>query len=101
LDERVIEELQKTGKGDRLFVVMNKMDKVSESERGALLEDRRAWLSKLGIRTDIFPVSHSNNLDVLDGDFNRFREALTDYIDKRLPGARPQARKRFGNDEAD
>jgi GTP-binding protein EngB required for normal cell division len=83
LDQEIIEKLKKTGKADSLFVVMNQMDMVSDEDRVALLEERRNWLSKLGIRTEIYPLSHTNNIDILDDDFKHFHEALKNRINKQ------------------
>ena len=100
-DEQLMMKLKKEGIADRLFVVMNKMDSFKDEDRNALIKDCRDSLSKLGILTHIFPLSHTNNLTFMDDDFLQFRKAIVDYIDNGLPGAREASvRQRVRNTAA-
>ena len=88
-DRALVETLRKEGKGDRLFVVMNKMDLVSDDGRRELVGFNMSWLSDMGIPARIFPLSRTDDPSAVDNDFLKFREALVEYIDKdRLQSAR-------------
>jgi len=92
LDTEVIEILKKEGKADRLFVVVNKMDEVeTEAGREGLVNDRLDWLSELGIRTRIYPLSHTNEINFIDDAFTRFRGDLIDNITTGLGKAREKS----------
>jgi small GTP-binding protein len=73
-DKRLIERLQKTGKTEKLFVVVNKMDKVNTDERDCLINSRVKMLSAMGVGTRLFPLSSTDDLAVEKG-FSTFRTA--------------------------
>jgi small GTP-binding protein len=86
-DKRFIERLQKTGKTEKLFVVVNKMDKVPQDERDGLINSRIKMLSEMGVRTRVFPLSCTDDQAVENG-FSKFRAALLEYIETGLQDAR-------------
>jgi len=55
-DRQFLEILKKEGKGDRLFMVMNKTDGFSAGDRDALIEKRMAWLSDSVLKTVSSPL---------------------------------------------
>ena len=87
-EKEFIEKLQKEGKADRLFVVVNKMDKVEADERTSLITKRRNLLSEMGVLTHIYALSNTNDLNAEDEGFNQFRKDLVKYIDTGLDKAR-------------
>jgi small GTP-binding protein len=96
-DERFIEMLQKTGKAEKLFVVVNKIDKVEPEERDGFIKSRINMLSKMGVSTRIFALSCKDEA-AAPGAFEQFRKALEDYIDNGLQAAREAAvSQRIGN----
>jgi small GTP-binding protein len=86
-DKRLIEKLQKEGKAKKLFVVLNKMDKVPPDELDGLIKSRVDMLSEMGVRTHIFPLSCKDE-SAADNGFACFRNELTAYIDTGLQDAR-------------
>ncbi|MDR0465359.1 MAG: dynamin family protein [Treponema sp.] len=87
-DNKFIEDLKFAGKGDRLIIAMNKMEKLSPEKRSTRIEKRKAWLNGLGIRADIYPLSYTHKLDAIDKDFNDFRAALEEYLKTGLQKAK-------------
>ena len=87
-EKEFIEKLQKEGKADRLFVVVNKMDKVEADERTSLITKRRNLLSEMGVLTHIYALSNTNDLTAKDEGFDQFRKDLVEYIDTGLDKAR-------------
>ncbi|MHC6203058.1 dynamin family protein [Breznakiellaceae bacterium SP9] len=86
-DKELIEKLKNAGKTAKLFVVLNKMDKVPEDEQGSLIKSRIAMLSNMEVRTNVFPLSCKDESAVNNG-FTAFRHALLEYIDTGLQSAR-------------
>lgn len=86
-DRELVEKLQKEGKTGKLFVVINKMDKVEPDEQDSLIEDRKKLFSGMGVRAHIFPLS-CKDLMAADNGFAKFRKALVEYIETNLQAAR-------------
>jgi small GTP-binding protein len=100
-DKQLVEKLQREGKTGKLFVVINKMDKVDPAERDGLIEDRIKLFSDMGVRARIFPLS-CEDLSAADNGFARFRKALVEYIDKDLQAAKDESvLQRIKNTAAD
>ena len=89
-DIQLVEKLQKEGKTGKLFVVINKLDKVEPAEQESMIESRRKFFSDIGVRVRIFPLS-CLDLTAANNGFAKFREALTEYIDKDLRAARDES----------
>ena len=87
-EKEFIEKLQKGGKADRLFVVMNKMDKITPDERTSLVAKRRKLLSEMGVLTHIYALSHTEDINAPDEGFDLFRKDIIEYIDTGLHKAR-------------
>ncbi|MDR2194478.1 MAG: dynamin family protein [Treponema sp.] len=89
-DKRFIEMLQKTGKTEKLFVVVNKIDEVPLEEREGFIASRRNMLSEMGVSTRIFALSCKDEA-AAPGAFEQFRTALEQYINTGLQAAREAA----------
>ncbi|MCL1992370.1 MAG: dynamin family protein [Spirochaetes bacterium] len=85
-DKEFIKKLQKEGKGDRLFVVMNKIDQAGE-EMEAVIAERKKMLSDMGILAHVFPLSCKKPA-LADSGLQKFQDALADFLQKDLQKAR-------------
>jgi small GTP-binding protein len=71
-DIKYIEKLKAKGKAEKLFVVVNKLDKAEAEEIPGIIKNRINMFSELGVRANIFPLSCKNDATVPDG-FAKFR----------------------------
>ena len=84
-DIRLIKKLKEEGKGDSLFIVMNKYDddEKNPEDLKRLFNERRDVFSEFGIDAKIYPVS-CKNLEAADNGFNKFKNALSAYLENDL-----------------